>query len=356
VESGQILEKLRRSRLLTIQDYDYIQPIDGHGVWQKLESGDPLSDYDKDYIPRLKNSLGVGVVLVRSTELLDQIDRADRKRAEHIADTWMREAVEVMAVTREDVVKSAFLYLAYKALLEKHQANAITMSSWALIADGKLRAMPPLAEMELAKELVPCCCESLIDCAVSQMIGTHLAGRPGFVGDQVSDWPGLRRQDAIRPLPDNYVAVGHCYGPINPHGNDRAPYVIRDHAYYELQWGNTDEPRASWRAEDYLRVSRQMKREQVTLAAIRVEWPVDETATLAKCDPYHRKCQVSIGRTFDPHPFFADFDNTACRTKVAIKTEKPFANALGLHLVVFLGDLREGFEDFAALAGYELME
>jgi hypothetical protein len=34
--SKEVLERLRKSRLLTIQDYDYIQPIDGRGGWGKL--------------------------------------------------------------------------------------------------------------------------------------------------------------------------------------------------------------------------------------------------------------------------------------------------------------------------------
>jgi len=38
VNSKEVPEKLRESKLLSIQDYDYIQPIDGHGSWKKLES------------------------------------------------------------------------------------------------------------------------------------------------------------------------------------------------------------------------------------------------------------------------------------------------------------------------------
>jgi len=93
----------------------------------------------------------------------------------------------------------------------------------------------------------------------------------------------------------------------------------------------------------------------VTLTAIRVDWPADEPVTLAKVDPYHKKAQVCVGRSFDPHPFFADFDNTVCRTKLAIETEAPFVNRVGGHLVAFFGDLKSDFEAVSRLAGYELM-
>jgi len=164
--------------------------------------------------------------------------------------------------------------------MKKYSADAITMSSWALIPDGKIKAMPPLAEMELAKELIPCCCQNDMDSLVTQMIGTYISGRPGFVGNQVSNWDGLRQEDAVRALPENYVAIGHCYGPINPRGNDRVDYVIRDHAYYELGWGRTDDPKVLWRKEQHLKANEQLKKENITLVGIRVEWPIDEVVSI----------------------------------------------------------------------------
>jgi len=354
--SKEVLEKLRRTKLLSIQDYDVIQPIDGQGGWSRIDSKATLTDYDRTYPDRLKEHLGVELVIARSKELIGEIGKVEEKKAENIADMWIDEAKEVVNVTRKDVVRSAFLYVAYKGLMKKYDADAITISSWALIPDGKIKAMPPLAEMELAKELIPCCCESLIDCSVTQMIGTYISGRPSFVGDQVSNWDGLRQEDAVDVLPENYVAIGHCYGPINPHGNDRVPYVIRDHAYYELGWGRTDDPRALWRREEHLRANRQLKEENITLVGIRAELPVDEVVSIVKFDPYNKKAQVFTGKTFDPYPFFEDFDNTKCRTKMAIKTDIPFKNRIGGHLVAFYGNLKEEFKDFAKLTGFDFIE
>ena len=172
----------------------------------------------------------------------------------------------------------------------------------------------------------------------------------------MSNWDGLRRKNAVGVLPENYVAVGHCYGPINPHGNDKVPYIIRDHAYYELGWGRTDDPRGLWKKEEHLKVNKQLKKENITLVGIRVEWPVDEVVSIVKFDPYNKKAQVFTGRTFDPHPFFKNFDNTVCRTKMAIKTDVPFKNRVGWHLVVFYGNYRQKFKDFSKLIGFEVVE
>lgn len=352
----ETLGSLRGSKLLSIQDYGYIQPIDGHGSWNRLASEEPLNEYDKNYAGKLKDSLGIELCLVNSSEMMHGIGRASPEEAESIANQWIDEAEDILNITREDVVRSASLYIACRELLSKYDGDAITISSWALLPNGELEAMPPLAEMELTKDKIPCCCESLIDCLASQMIGMEMAGRPAFVGDQVSNWGGLRKEDAIQPLGDNYVAIGHCYAPVNPHGHDRVPYVIRDHAYYELGWGSTIEERASWRKEDYLAANRKLEKKNITLTALRVGLPFDEPVTIAKFDPYNKTAQISGGKTFDPHPFFEDFDNTVCRTKMAIETDEPFENLLGGHLVGFYGDLSEQFRAFADAADYQVLE
>lgn len=350
--SKEVLKKLKKSKLLIIQDNDRIHNWI-RGGWAEYDS--PPLDYDRNYFARLKESLGLEATIVRSAELVEEIERVDAKRAEGIADMWISEAKEMINVTREDVIRSAELYIAYKELLKKYEANAITMASWALVPDGKIKAMPPLAEMELAKELIPCCCESDVASLVTQTIGVYISGRPSFMGDMVSAWKGLRREDAIHELPKNYVAIGHCYGPINPHGNDRVPYVIRDHVVHSdlplaKRWGK------SWKGDFQARVFKAFKEKNITFVGIRVEWPVDEVVTIVKFDPYNKKVRISTGRIFDSHPYFKDFDNTACRTKMAIETDRPFKKIIGGHLVAFYGDLKGEIKDLAKLIGFEVLE
>ena len=343
----EILEKMRGSRILSVQDYDRIQPID-RGGWAQVDAS--MTDYDKAYPEKLREFLGVELVIVRSEELVREIETVKREEAERVADMWMEEAAEVKNVTREDVVRSAELYVAYKKLMEKYDADAITVSSWSLIPGGKIRAMPPLAEMELAKELIPSCCESLIDCTVTQLIGTYISGRPGFVGDVLNKWMEL---SPIDTPPDNLVVIGHCYGPINPRGDDRVPYVIRNHVVYNDVVGT--EWMSSWKPDLQKRASRELEDAHITLVGITVRWPVDEVVSIVKFDVYDKKVSVYSGTTIDGNLIYEDFDNRFCRTKMTIKTDVPFESVLGGHQVVFYGDLKSGIKDIAKRTGFEVV-
>jgi len=347
------IKRMKNTNLLTIQDYDRMDPIGLRG-WGAVNA--PVDDFDKIYPRKLKESLGVDIVIVRSNELIEQIAKARREEAEKIADMWINEAEAVIGVKREDVIRSAELYIAYKELIKKYDADVITMSSWALIPDGKIKAMGCLAEMELAKEHIPCCCESLINPLVTQMLVTYITGRPGFVGDMLGGFP-----PAVPPseIPMNMMVIGHCYGPINPHGNDRVPYTIRNHAYYELGWDTTD-PRRAWRRDAQVRANKQLKKEHITLVGIRVKWPIDEIVTVVKVNAYDRKIEVYTGKSIDGNYVYKDFDNRICRTKLAISLDKPFKrlrrDRWGCHRVVFYGDHTQKIKNLAALVGFELVE
>ena len=109
-----------------------------------------------------------------------------------------------------------------------------------------------------------------------------------------------------------------------------------------------------WKKDEHLMANKQLKNENITLVGIRVEWPADETVTIVKFDIYDKKVQVFTGRTFDPRPFFKDFDNTMCRTKMAIKADMSFENILGGHQAAFYGDLKQEIKNLAKLIGFEV--
>jgi len=343
----QVVERLKTTRIVSIQDYDKINAIDQEGmagVW-----GDsPVKEYDREYRPRLEEYLGVKLILVRSDELLAEMAKVADEDAERLADTWIREATEMKNVKRSDVVRPAYLYFAFKALLKKYDAAAITYDSATLtLSDQKVKAWTPLAILELAKEHVPCCCQSHVDCLVTQVIGGCLTdGRPGFVGDVLNDW-------AFPPIadrPENVIVLGHCGAAINPHGNDRVPYLIRDHIHSNKKWfGPEDVPTATT-----------------------VRWPADETATVVKFDVYRRKVSAFAATVLDGNLVFDDFDNRICRNKTVVRIEHPtrcyllpsdpqggaFRNwwgSWGCHQVAFYGDLRPKLKEFAALTGFEVV-
>jgi hypothetical protein len=344
----EVLERLKSTRIISIQDHDKINGIDQEGmagVW-----GDsPINDYDRDYRQRLKELLGVELILVRSPELLAEMEKVSSDDAERLADLWIDEAVEVKHVKRSDIIRPAYLYYAFKELLRKYDAQAVTYDSATLTLRPQIvKAWTPLAILELSKEQIPCCCQSHIDCLVTQTIGSMLTdGRQGFVGDVLNDW-------AFSPIgdrPRDVIVIGHCGAPVTMLPDRRIPYLIRDHIHSHVEWfGPDDVPTGT------------------TLF-----WPTNEPATVVKFDVFRKKVSIFTGKVLDGDLLYEDFANQICRNKMVVQLDHPdrcyllpsdpnegaFRNwwgSWGCHQVVFYGDLTGPLREFATLAGFEVVE
>ena len=353
-EAGQeakllnVVSKLKATRVISIQDCDKINAIDQEGM-RGVWGNSPVNEYDRNYAKRLKEYLGIDLIIVRSKELLEEMGKVGDTEAKKLAELWINEATEVKNVTRKDIIRAATLCLAFKALIKKYDAAAITYESATLtLSEQKVKAWTPLAILELSKEHIPCCCQSHVDCLVTQTIGTYITdGSVGFVGDVLNDW-------AFEPTaarPENVVVIGHCGAPITPHGDDRIPYLIRDHIHSNKKWfGPEDIPTATT-----------------------VQWPTGQAASIIKFDVYRWKVSVFTGTVLDGNSLYKDFANCICRNKIVIRIDNPehcymlpsdskegaFRNwwgSWGCHQVVFYGDHRQKITDFAALTGFEVVE
>ena len=116
VKAGEVVNKLRGAKIISIQDVDKINAIDQEGM-KGVWGNSPVNEYDRDYPRRLKEFLGLELVIVRSGELLEEMGNVDKDALEKLADQWIREATEMKNVTRSDVLRSARLYWGFKALL-----------------------------------------------------------------------------------------------------------------------------------------------------------------------------------------------------------------------------------------------
>jgi len=349
-EPGAVAQRLKTARILSIQDYDKINAIDQEGmagVW----GNSPVKPYDREYPGRLKEYLGITLTLVRSGELLEELGKVSPDSRDKLADLWIREATEMKNVARPDVVRSAGLCLAIQSLVKKYNAAAVTYDSATLTLSGKkVNAWTPLTILELSKQHVPCCCQSHVDCLVTQLIGCWLTnGRPGYVGDVLNDW-------AFRPSgdrPKDTIVIGHCGAPINPHGDDRIPYLIRDHIHSKA-WKWPGDPTA-------------------VAEATTVIWPTTEKVTVVKFDVYRKRVSIFTGTALDGNALYQDFPNCICRNKMAVQIDQPekcyllpaspkegaFRNwwgSWGCHQVVFYGDLKKPFSEFAAQVGFEVVD
>jgi hypothetical protein len=348
VKPADAVQKLNGAKIISIQDVDKINAIDQEGM-RGVWGNSPVNDYDRSYPKRLKDSLGIELVIVRSGELLEEMGKVEDAAIEGLTDKWIREATGMKNVKRNDVVRSARMYWGFKALLKKYSAVAITYESATLtLSEHKVNAWTPLSILELAKEHVPCCCQSHVDCLVTQLIGCYLTdGRTGFVGDVLNDWSFK----AAGERPKNMIVVGHCGAAINPHGDDRIPYLIRDHIHSDKKWG---------RPED-------------VAEATTVTWPADEAATVVKFDVGRKKVSVFTAKVLDGNKLFVDFPNCICRNKIVVQLDQPegcyllpssakegafrsWWGSWGCHQVVFYGNLRDALKEFAQLKGFQVVE
>jgi len=77
----RVVKQLKGAKILTVQDYDKINPLDQFG-WPVTMAEEP-SEYDRIYPKRLKEYLGIDIKIVRLKELNQEIEKITEKEAEN---------------------------------------------------------------------------------------------------------------------------------------------------------------------------------------------------------------------------------------------------------------------------------
>ena len=111
--------------------------------------------------------------------------RAAKRLAEEIANTWIDEAKEITDTTESEVVKTAKSYLAFEALREKYNCNAVSTQMRSLTESGKLEDVfwPGLGLMEFQKREIQAICQEYENIIVVHLWGYYLTGKPSMLGD-----------------------------------------------------------------------------------------------------------------------------------------------------------------------------
>jgi hypothetical protein len=326
------LRRVKESRLLVVQEPEILGNYDILG----MDFHSPLpADYDEVYSRHLKET-GPEIVHASLLEVTDEIGQVRESAAADVADMWMDKAREVRETNREEILKAARLYLAMESVMGKHGATGIAIRSLVPWAKRVTDVTPCLANTELNKRSKVGVCEGLVNSAITELFGFHVVGRPSFVGDVV----GIDRVN-------DTVTFAHCQCPINPHGTDRVPYIIRSHA---LQGGNEMLP------HDYPETGPSLS------AAVQIELPTDEAVTATKLSIYDRQIAVSTGMSVSGHAFYRGFDNILCRSKLVMKTDSAAFESkydtvtFGVHRNIIYGDHLQTLKDLGKLMGFQVVE
>ena len=326
------LRKVKNSRLLVVQEPEILGNYDISG----MDFHSPLpEDYNEVYSRNLRE-MRLEVTHASLTELNVEIEKVEGSGAEEVADMWINEAEQIRETNRGEVLRAARMYLGMESLMEKYGANGIAIRSLVPWVRGMTNVTPCLANTELNKQLRVGVCEGLVNSAITEMFGIYVTGNPSFIGDVI----GIDRVNDM-------VAFAHCQCPMNPHGSDRVPYIIRSHA---LQKENEMLP------DDYPEAGPSLS------AVVQVELPTNEVVTAVKFGIYDKKIAVSTGVSVSGEELYRGFDDILCRTKLLMKTnseafERNYDTvSFGVHRNIIYGDHRARIKELGTLMGFKVVE
>jgi len=297
---------------------DPVQCLSADACLRRLKEAKILAVRDDKSSGPAGEVMGVKVEHLPFAELNEAWKQADKAETCAVADRWAKAAKKVEGVSRETLETSAAMYLAERALLQKHGANGITINCLGGFYGGHIHAYPCLGFYQLNNDGLIGGCECDVRSAATMVIGTTLTqGRPGYISDPVIDT--AKRQ----------IIYAHCVAPskaFGPAGRTN-PYEILTHS--EDRQG----------------------------ASIRSILPTGYMTTSLEFDQgrkeilFHRALAVAN----DP-------DDRACRTKLCAEPvgdlEKLFRmwDQWSWHRVTFYGDLKEPVYALADAAGWKVVE
>jgi hypothetical protein len=291
---GQCLEAIKLSKLVTV--------------------GGAMQSVAKE----IEQRLGIGVVEVSFEELSAACKKADGDKAQQLAARWKSAARSVLLDDPDATLEqSARLYLAQEAVLEKHQAEAITINCLGGFYGGHLPAYPCLGFVELLDAGLVGACEADLLSTATMIVMKHLVGRPGFISDPVLDTS--KRQ----------IIYAHCVAPTRMFGpaSEPNPFEILTHS------------------------------EDRKGASVRSFLPQGYMTTTMEIHPGRQEILLHRAKAVENVVI-----DRACRTKLAGEivgdVEKLFTfwDQYGWHRVTFYGDLREPVRELAAALKFQFTE
>lgn len=217
---------------------------------------------------------------------------------------YLHLATRMKGATRDDLVNGIKSYVVARNLLEREEADAITMDCLGALGKTKI-SLPCIAWSRMLDQGIPAACEADLGAAVTHALVQFLFDRPGF------------QQDPVAETARTCLVGAHCSCPTRLNGLDRPPepFDITHHH------GNRDAvPRTRWR-----------KGQRVTIADVLLPGERSETSAQMVIGtgtvvenvavPPHGGCVVSVMLKLDTQPdllaypgfhqlfFYGDFKN-----------------------------------------------
>jgi hypothetical protein len=262
--------------------------------------------------------MGIPLEYISFAEVNQAWENANKDEAKTIAEVWQKNSFEVIDVPFDEIQNSAAMYLGMRDVLQKHNANAITVNCLGGFYGNHIHAYPCLGFHELNNQGLIGACECDISSTATMVAFTTMTeGRPGYISDPVIDTS--KRQIIYA----HCVAPNKMFGPAGPVN----PFTIMTHS--EDRQG----------------------------AAVRSILPEGYMTTSMKINDSRKEIIFHQAKAVGNDP-----DDRACRTKLCAEPrgdiEKLFKewDNWGWHRVTFYGDLREAAYELADATGYKIIE
>jgi hypothetical protein len=169
-----------------------------------------------EYVKAVKDKFGAEIIAVDRDRMLAAYNSIDDKAAEAEARRQIEGARKVVEPSREEIVKSCKLALAFEKLLNEENATVITVDCYGSMY-RQLPAFPCIGFTRLNDMGLGGICESDLQCAMTFILYQGLSGRPGFISDPTVDESS------------GSIILAHCLGSTKMDGPDgeSCPYKIR---------------------------------------------------------------------------------------------------------------------------------
>ena len=172
-----------------------------------------------EYAQDMRKKFGTEIKQIKLQRMLDAYNAISNSKAEAEANIWIKGAVEVVEPSREEIVKSCKLALAFEKLLDEEDATVMTVDCYGSMYGPLCQsyAYPCIGFTRLNNMGLGGICQSDLPCAMTHILFQGLAGRPGFVNN-----PGF-------DFSTNSAVLIHCMGTTKMDGPDgpAAPYNLR---------------------------------------------------------------------------------------------------------------------------------
>lgn len=270
-----------------------------------------------DKVEATKDIFGTEIIRKTGDNLQEIYETISDKEADPVCDNWIRGAKQIIEPGKEEIHRSAKMYLALKEMITQTGADAVTTDCLGLFNAGSVKAYPCLAFFQLNNDGKTGVCEGDLRATLSQLIFRYLCNKPAYISDPVFDEAA------------GQIIYAHCVSTTRPNGkNEHAcPYIIRSHV------------------------------EDNKGASVQALLPLGQMVTTLVVSPVNGVMGVHTAKTIAN-----DTREEGCRTKLAaeVDVEKVLKNYheeyFGWHQVTCYGDYRKSIKQLSKLYGLKLIE